>query len=214
MALPELSTFRLVGGTSLALQIGHRTSIDIDLFTDASFDNRELQLALSQQFASFQVLWQGRHGFSAGINNVKIDLFNWQVVFLNPPLIVDSLRMMDKQEIGAMKLDAITSRKDKKDFIDLYFLLKDFSLADLINSFRIKYPYTDYKFVLESIAAIDLADETETPVMMLPCNWQEAKQTIKNSIVEFVADLKIKIEAQKEERLRKAEELLNKKKKN
>lgn len=214
MTLPELVLFRLVGGTSLALQIGHRSSVDIDLFTDTEFDSRELQFMLSKQFATFEVIWQNRNGFSARIDGVKTDLFDWRVAFLYPPVFIDSLRLMDKLEIGAMKLEAITSRKDKKDFVDIFFLLHYFSLAELITVFRKKYPYMDYKFVLESLSAIDLADETDEPNMVLPFNWHETKKTITDNVKFYVAGLKKNVETRQEERIKKAEELLRKKKNN
>lgn len=214
MALPELSAFRLVGGTSLALQIGHRTSVDIDLFTDKDFDSQSLQVLLARTLDSFQTIWQGKNGFSASLNGVKTDFFNWHVPFLTQPLEIDSLRLMDKSGIAAMKFDAITTRKDKKDFVDIFFLLKEFSLAEMILAFRQMYPYMDCKFVLESLSAVDMADDTNQPLMLEPLDWNDVKGKIKDDVKSYIDRVWSKSTSQQEERLKKAEELLRAKKKN
>ncbi len=214
MALPELSSFRLVGGTSLALQIGHRTSVDIDLFTDTSFDKKKIQQVFENNFSSFQLLWQNENGMSVVIEDVKVDLFNWRVRFVEPVKVDGALRLMNKKEVAAMKLEAITDRKMKKDFTDVFFLLQYYSLEEMIQTFRTKYTFIDYKFVIESLHAIDEADQSELPVMLQPFDWDMAKAAITFSTNQYIGLLRGKAEASHNERLRKAEELLNQKKKN
>ncbi len=213
MALPELSAFRLVGGTALALQIGHRISVDIDLFTDKDFDSRSLQVLLAKKFETFQTVWESKIGFSASINGVKADFFNWSVPFLSQSLEIDSVRLLEKSGIAAMKLDAITSRKHKKDFVDIYFLLKEFPLIELVGFFRKMYPFMDYKFVLESLGAIDMADESDTPLMLEPLEWNDVKSRIKTEVKSHMGGVANQSTSQQEARLKKAEELLRNKKK-
>jgi hypothetical protein len=212
MELRELYDFRVVGGTSLALQIGHRGSIDIDLFTDALFDNKEVQLILRDRFSSFQILFENKNGFASQINNIKIDFFNWHVAFIRPAILEDSLRLTNKEEIGAMKLETITTRKEKKDFIDIYFLLQQYPLKKLIDDFRIKYSFIDYKFAIESLMAVDYADKTEEPLMMQTFEWNKAKKYIVDCVKDYLSNLRKNIEEQQQERLRKAQELLKSKK--
>ena len=88
MQLDELNSFRLVGGTSLALQIGHRKSVDIDLFTDKEFDIKNLQDVLKKKFSSFSISWSNQNGFTSEINNVKADFFNWHNPFIKEPNIL------------------------------------------------------------------------------------------------------------------------------
>ena len=111
-----------------------------------------------------------------------------------------------------MKLEAITSRKDKKDFFDIMFLLNELSLKELITVFRSKYPYINHKFALESLMAIDYADETADPILLKPLNWTEAKQQIVSNVEYYFTEQKNELTKKQEERLRKAEELLKKKK--
>ena len=146
-----------------------------------------------ENFSSFQLLWQNDNGFSANINNVKLDLFNWRVKFIYPPVIEDGLRMMSQQEIGAMKLEAITDRKTQKDFTDLYYLLQTFSLSKLLDSFRIKYPCIDHKFVLESLSLIDEADSSEAPLVLEPLSWLDTKAYLLSCLKTYWQDLNTKV---------------------
>lgn len=213
MVLPEFQSFRLVGGTSLALQLGHRMSVDIDLFTDAPFDSKAKQFCLAEAFPSFELAWQNDNGFSAYVDDVKIDCFNWRVRFLEPALIVDEIRLLSLREISAMKLETVTDRKEKKDFVDLFFLLRLFPLKEIIEAFRAKYPFIGYKFALESLLAIDLADKTEMPSMFEPFDWEEAKSFITRTVQDYVAENQSRAQQQQQDRLRKAEDLLRNKKK-
>jgi len=110
-----------------------------------------------------------------------------------------------------MKLEAITTRKEKKDFIDIAFLLRIYNLTDLLSVHKVKYPYSSTKLVIESLLAVDYADKTEPPVMIIPYDWQMAKLLIVNSANNYLNDMKAGVVKQQEDRIRKAEELLKKK---
>lgn len=209
--LPELPAFRLVGGTALALQIGHRTSVDIDLFTDKTFDIDELQKTLNKTFDSFEVLWANKNGFVSTIDDIKVDFFDWHIPFLKDLIMENGIRLADKEDIAAMKLEAITSRKEKKDFIDIAFLLRSYDLTQLLTAHKIKYPYMSTKFVIESLLAVDFADNTEPPKMTIPYDWESAKSQVVTTVNKYLNDLKAGIVKQQEDRMRKAEELLRKK---
>src|SRR5665213_147519 len=79
MSFSELDKFRLVGGTSLALQVGHRKSIDIDFFCEKEFDNKHLQFFLQKNFENFVLDWQNTEGFVVRIDDVKVDFFSWHI---------------------------------------------------------------------------------------------------------------------------------------
>jgi hypothetical protein len=214
LSLNELDLFRLAGGTSLALQIGHRKSIDLDLFTDKIFDKRRLQRFLSEKFSSFTVIWESNDGFTSFISEVKVDFFNWHIPFLFPSINEDGLRLVDKREIAAMKMEAITGRKERKDFIDIAFLLKEYSLKELLVFFKSRYPFIAHTFALESLMAIDKADESIIPEMVTPSDWKNIKEIITNTVRQYFLEQNQEIKKQQQERLRKAEELLKNKKDN
>jgi predicted nucleotidyltransferase component of viral defense system len=123
----QFSNFFLVGGTSLSLQIGHRNSIDIDLFGDQEIDI-DLFTDILNDFGKTEIKQSSKNILITDINGLKVDFVNYRYPLLAKPLEIESIRMLSKKDIAAMKLNAIAGRGSKKDFIDLYFLLNDFSM--------------------------------------------------------------------------------------
>ena len=125
MQEPLLNDFYLVGGTALSLQIGHRISVDIDLFTNEPFDSIFLAAELKQKY-NFKEN-QNRDYFIQGqMDGVKIDILKYPYKPLNLIVEVENVRMVVAADIASMKMAAITNRGRKRDFIDLFFLLKQF----------------------------------------------------------------------------------------
>jgi hypothetical protein len=112
--LPELSVFNLVGGTSLALQTGHRISVDLDFFSSPSFDVDILRKNLNFYFQDFELISVSRTGFSCKLQEVKCDFYNWSVPFIKPPVTADGIKLCSLEDIAAFKFDAIITRKEKK----------------------------------------------------------------------------------------------------
>lgn len=175
------NNFYLVGGTSLALQIGHRESIDIDLFGTGELEELEVSDFLSS-FGKVQILKKSRNILIYTVDGIKVDFVNYKYPWLNPFLNFGSLRLADPQDIAAMKLNAISGRGSKKDFIDLYFLLKKYSLADMIGFYNLKYQDGSVFLVLKSLTYFGDADAEETPRMLVPLDWDEAKERIKQEV--------------------------------
>ena len=116
-----LKQFVLVGGTALALQIGHRKSIDLDMFTVKDFDSEKLVPKLLKEYNLVPLL-QMPQTLICEINGVKVDFIRFKYSFMRPIVKVGRIRMLSLEDIAPMKLDAITGRGNKKDFFDLYFL--------------------------------------------------------------------------------------------
>lgn len=212
MKLSPLQNFRLVGGTSLALQLDHRRSVDIDLFTEKNFDKDALIDLLKQEFKTFMVNWRNMNGFTSSIDQVKSIFFNWGIRFLHPPVLEDGLILMPASEIAATKLETITTRKTQKDFYDIACLRQQFSLKDMLVTFCQKYPYLNHKMVLESLMAPDYADETEQPKIFVEMTWNQVKQKVVEAVKQFFEEQDASFKALQVERLRRAEELLKQKK--
>lgn len=126
--MPELSNFSLVGGTSLSLQVGHRKSDDLDFFTDRSFDVREIKNAISQYNSNVTFLNETRQGISFslplsenGDDVRKLDVYNWAVKFIRPIKMESEIRLASLEDIASFKLDAICHRKEKKDYVDIFY---------------------------------------------------------------------------------------------
>ena len=213
MQISQLSLFRLVGGTSLALQIGHRRSIDIDLFTDKAFDSPALQAELQRHFNSVLFTWTNQNGFSCVIDGIKTDIFNWHTPFILPAIEEDNIRLMHKEEIAAMKFEAVTNRKEKKDFYDIAFLLNEYTFKYLLNSFCKKYPFLDKLMIIESLTAVHFADNSLDPILVKEMDWTLAKDIIISTIQVYYQEQISNRKRLQEERIKNAEQLLKQKKK-
>lgn len=128
--LPTLSRFiddfGLVGGTAAALQIGHRHSIDFDLFSLKEFANDSLRMILKQSpFSEYQDLVDRPKKYTIIINQVKVTFYHYRFPIEFPILFESSLKMADLVMLAAMKIHALGQRAKWKDYVDLYYILKN-----------------------------------------------------------------------------------------
>ncbi|GEP97359.1 nucleotidyl transferase AbiEii/AbiGii toxin family protein [Chitinophaga cymbidii] len=153
MAAPAFASFRLVGGTALSLHLGHRMSIDIDLFTDApyeSIDFIEQENYLKNKYAYFYKTGDGLINAMGGSyyvgdsedENLKVDLYYSMEPFIQPAHEEDGVRMATVNEIAAMKMDVIRRTGRKKDFWDIDEMMDTYALEDLIKLHEQRHPYT------------------------------------------------------------------------
>jgi hypothetical protein len=212
MDMPDLNSFYLAGGTSLALQLGHRISEDLDFFTDRSFDIDNLQKTMSMRFTGFKLLRVAHTGFTCNIQNIKCDFYNWAVPLIEKLRTEDGLRLCSLADIAAFKMGAIITRKEKKDFWDIEILSEKIGFDKILLYYRQKYPYVDRKVSLDALSEIDVADTSNNPVTLSNKTWDTVKKNIKERWILFMEQMLEKKEREKEERLRKAEDLLKKKK--
>ena len=151
MAAKEFENFRLVGGTSLSLQIGHRESIDIDLFSDVEYgeiDFDAIEKYLESNFKYLDHLSNIIPGMGKSYligedkdNTLKLDIF-YTDKFIQPIYLEDTIRMATIEEIIAMKLDVVQRVGRKKDFWDLHELFEKYSLTQMLDLHEQRYPYT------------------------------------------------------------------------
>ena len=165
--IPELKEFYLVGGTSLALQLGHRNSIDIDLFTQKSFDDTALLELLNQSF-TIKEIFRRKNVIISFIDNIKTDFIRHDYPLINPPITEDGITYITKEDIAAMKIHAIIqSGKRIKDFIDIYILLEHLTMNEMIAFFEQKYTYSNAMIALKAINYFDDIDENIDPPKLL-----------------------------------------------
>ena len=179
--IPFLSNTRLVGGTSLALQIGHRKSINIDLFGKIDCEQYELVDALSD-IGKLTILKESKNIHVYQLNEVKLDIVNYKYPWIKPMIIEDNLRLANIEDIAAMKITAIIGRGTKKDFIDLAFLLDIFSLDEILNLYEKKYPEASRFMALKSITYFDDAEPEPMPYMIEEKSWSDIKERILKEI--------------------------------
>lgn len=179
--------FYLAGGTALALQIGHRQSIDLDWFSAAAFSVSKLKKGLSS-LGKLEVVSEDEGTLNALLNGIKISFFHYNYRQIFPLLEFNGLKIADERDIAAMKLDATSSRGSKKDFIDVYFLLQRYSLKELIGFFESKYRETQYNkmHILKSLAYFENADNEPMPIMLKPADWNKVKNFISSQVNDFL----------------------------
>jgi hypothetical protein len=171
------SNYFLVGGTSLALQIGHRNSVDIDLFGNQEI-NHDFFFKQLNTFGKTEISKSSKNILITEVEGIKVDFVNYQYQLLENPIEIDGIRMLSKKDIAAMKLNAITGRGSKKDFIDLYFLLQEFSLKQMIGFYNQKY-FDGSEFLLyKSLNYFEEADIQPQPKVFKEFDWDEAKKYI------------------------------------
>lgn len=179
--VPLLSKTHLVGGTSLALQIGHRKSIDIDLFGEIDCEQYELVDALSD-FGKLTILKESKNIHVYQLDGVKLDIVNYKYPWIKPIIVEDNLRLSGMEDIAAMKITAIIGRGTKKDFIDLAFLLDIFSLDEILNFYNEKYPEASRFMAMKSISYFDDAESDPMPYMLKEASWNDIKNRILREI--------------------------------
>ena len=194
MQAPVFDSFRLVGGTALSLQIGHRESIDIDLFTDIPYgtiDVDQIDYFLRQHFnyISSSTLSPafGKAYFLGDkkYETFKLDLF-YTDPFIQPYEEIDSIRLASVEEIIAMKMEVIQRGGRKKDFWDLHELLDQFNIIQMIALHEKRYPYSHNKeLIINNLTHFDYADEDLNPICLRGKYWE----LIKDDFQEIIAQL-------------------------
>ncbi len=150
-----LKGFVLVGGTALAFHLGHRLSVDVDLFTTEDFDAHEMLVHLEQNYG-FQEQYRHKNTLKGIINGVMVDMICHNYEQVSSPLETSGMRIASKQDIAAMKVNAISGNGTRiKDFIDIYFLLKEFRFYELIEFYKIKYKTRSDFHAIKSLTFFD-----------------------------------------------------------
>ena len=184
MVIEEFVDLRLVGGTALALQIGHRKSIDLDLFGKIDFDNVNTTKVFSN-FDSVIILKKSKNINVFSIDNVKVDFVNYSYPWIQDQLLIDEIRMAGVEDIAAMKLAAITGRGNRKDFIDIYFLLKKYKLSELLDFYMRKYFDGSEYLVLKSLTYFTDAENDIDVKMMQDVPWGGIKDNILEAVDQY-----------------------------
>ena len=181
-AFPELSATRLVGGTALALQYGHRMSVDLDFFGQLPQDKEEL-ITIAKQVGEAVVLNKSNFILQMTINNVKVDFVDYsRYVWIDEPVKSDGFVLASDKDIAAMKVNAIMGRGTRKDFVDLFVLLQHYSLAEILDFYKQKYPeHSEYRALL-SMTYFEDAEMQDMPKMFIDTPWDEMIKSITQAV--------------------------------
>lgn len=179
MKASYLSNFVLVGGTALSLQFGHRISIDLDFFGETEFLNDENFTEEFNKIGSTVLTSKSNVMLGYFVDNLKIDIVKYKYPLIRKVIEIEGIRLASPEDIGAMKLAAITGRGKKKDFVDLFYLLKVFSLKELISFYDEKFPDGNKMLVYRSIAYFEDADKDPDALLLNEnITWSEMKSSL------------------------------------
>lgn len=184
----HLKDFLLVGGTGLSLQIGHRISVDIDLFTRNPFNEQEYLEYLEKTYR-FSLQYMHQHTLKGFINGIFVDLIRHDYRLIKPPVQDEGFMLCSKADIVAMKVNAITGNGTRaKDFVDIYFLLKEFSFAEIISFYTEKYITRNDFHAVKSLTYFDDISESDWPNMVKEkgLTLDEVKKSITQHRDEFI----------------------------
>lgn len=163
---PELQGFQMAGGTALALMIGHRISVDIDLFSRNEFDAEALSVYLDKKYG-FSLQFIHRNTLKGFIGDVFVDILTHPYPLIGEIIHEENISLMSKQDIAAMKVNAISGNGTRaKDFVDIYFLLKEFTMQEIIGFYGAKYTQHNTFHALKSLTFFEEIDTTVWPKMV------------------------------------------------
>lgn len=184
----SLSDFFLVGGTGLALQIGHRRSDYIDLFSLHDFDVDQLQKMLETEY-NYQTDYAAKNTLKGAISGIKVDLITHAYKMIRPVETTMSISLASREDISAMKVNAIANDGTRsKDFIDIYFILEEFDVDAILRYFSSKYDLRNSFHALKSLQYFDDVDLNEWPEMVREkdLTWDRVTSRIEDACREYI----------------------------
>lgn len=189
MQEPLFASFRLVGGTALSLQLGHRVSVDIDMFTDIPYGSVDFGAIDKFLRDAFDYVWPPDHSLQAGMgqsyiignsqqDSIKLDLY-YTDLFAWAKVVSNGIRMAAIEEIAAMKMDIVQRTGRKKDFWDIHELAERFSIREMIAFHKKRYPYNhDDALIRSNLTNFTSADDDFDPECLKGKHWELVKLDI------------------------------------
>lgn len=181
-----LKDFYLSGGTGLSLQLGHRESIDLDFFNKNDFDPKQLQQKL-EKVGELKDLQLDKNTLNVFLNDVQIQFLGYPYPLLKPTINWKGVKISSIIDIACTKLQTIGMRGSKKDFIDMFFILKKYSLKKLFKNLNKKYTQTDFSqtHILKSLIYFEDAEAQPMPKIHKDVTWEEVKKELTQKTSNF-----------------------------
>src|SRR3989338_882645 len=172
--------FYLAGGSALALYCGHRFSVDLDWFAE-SFSYTSVFREKLSELGKLSVESEGEHTFNGALDGVKISFFEYPYPLISAKTrYKENTYLAGRPDIAVMKLETVARRGTYKDFVDLFFLLKEYELGQLLSFLKEKFAGVDYNetHLLKSITYFEDAEKSEFPEMIEEVSWDEIKKVL------------------------------------
>jgi predicted nucleotidyltransferase component of viral defense system len=178
--IDQVRPFYLAGGTALALRLGHRISVDLDLFANLDTLDDRLRTGIVEELRkryALELLQDSVLGLVLTANGQALSFFSYGYPLVDPTNFLSGIQIAGLRDIGLMKLDAIAGRGTRKDFYDLYYIASRVSLGDLFASAEQKYPHSSSfsMRVLTALVDFDIADQQDEPILLRTVEWEQVK---------------------------------------
>lgn len=183
---PFINDYYLAGGTCLALRIGHRQSIDFDFFTTSDFEPSFIVNNLNQ-LGHYIRGNEDRNTVNGSLNDIRISFFGYPYAIIDTFSRYNNLRLAGMKDIAAMKLEAVAGRGSRKDFADIYYLLKEYTLDEIFSFHSAKYGTglaNQYHHLKSLVYFVD-AESEAMPLMLLPDTWDQIKRELVTKAKQF-----------------------------
>jgi hypothetical protein len=183
---PLKGRFYLAGGTALALEIGHRDSIDFDFFSPKPVNTPELYSELESVLEGHKILKTQEEKNTLSLlvdNSIRVSFFSYPYPLIKPLIEEEHLSLASVEDIACMKLSAITGRSVEKDYVDLFFILKQISLKDLLSYSVQKHPALDTNLILKSLVYFD--DVVREPIRFTSdsaVSFEDVQSYLRNTV--------------------------------
>lgn len=183
----DFPNVRLVGGTALALQYGHRESIDLDFFGEVEDESEAIFQKLSKH-GKVQIIKSSLNIKIFSVDGIKVDFVNYNYEWIDQPVVEQGITLASDKDIAAMKITAITGRGSKKDFVDLYFLLTHYTISEILKMYENKYPEASLYLALKSLTFFEDADIQPNPKMFSEIHWDAVKNKIRSVVNDYISN--------------------------
>ena len=187
----------LAGGTALALQLGHRISHDLDFFTQLDFSVDAAIAAIRKTGLPFRVTSEGNGTLNTEVDGIKVSLLRFDHPFLEKPLILDGIPIAGILDIATMKVIAISQRGLKRDFVDLYVILRGKPFHSIAEQMVKRFGPERVPPVHIGKSLVYFADADGNPepayIRGEAVKWDEVKLFFRQHVKQFVLDLDVAV---------------------
>ncbi|MDH5769123.1 MAG: nucleotidyl transferase AbiEii/AbiGii toxin family protein [Nitrospirota bacterium] len=183
----------MAGGTSLAVQIGHRISEDLDFFTNEEFHIELVISAIRKTKLPFRLISEEEGSLITEVKGIKISLLRYDYPFLDKPVIYEGIKIAGILDIASMKVIAISQRGTKRDFVDLYFILQDIPFHKIAEHMVKRFGKERLNPVSIGKSLVYFSDAESNPepqyIKGNAQDWDKIKKFFKGHVKQFVFDL-------------------------
>lgn len=192
LAVSRAFDYYLAGGTALALQLGHRTSLDFDFYSKEKLESEKFATRLKQLFPSIKISHQTDDTFLAIATGVNISVFYYPYQLLRDLVNFPPVQLASLEDIAAMKIVALVQRARQRDFWDIYYLIETLGIASVITSAYRKYPWYEEnnQIVLRALTYFEDADNDQevarVTVFDKNIRWEDVKEKIRQEAKKYL----------------------------